>query len=106
MHMQDPAPSGEGGLSSAEQELIEAVLKGRRAEMRGQTVRGAVLRALATESRSDWVVPFAGISVHNATIEGGLDFEGCSVDKPLVFLRCRFVPTGTDETALHLRDAA
>ena len=47
-----------------------------------------------------------GIGIHNATIEGRLDFEGCAVDKPLVFLRCRFVPAGTDDTALHLRDAS
>lgn len=103
--MQDLAPFADGDLSSAEQELVAAVLRGRRAEMRGQSVRASVLRAIATESRSEWVVPFAGVSVHDATIEGCLDLEGCSVDKPLVFLRCRFTPTPGERSALSLRDA-
>jgi hypothetical protein len=99
------APLAEGDLSSAEQELVQAVLKGRRAEMRGQSLRASVLRALATESRSEWVVPFGGVAVHDATIEGSLDLEGCSVDKPLVFLRCRFVPAAGERSAISLRDA-
>ncbi|MGE0023740.1 MAG: hypothetical protein AB7S70_08940 [Hyphomicrobium sp.] len=103
--MQDLAPQANGDLSSAEQDLVQAILKGRRAEMRGQTVRAAVLKVLATESRAEWVVPFAGISVHDATIEGALDLEGCSVDKPLVFLRCRFAPHAGERSALSLRDA-
>lgn len=103
--MQDLAPFADADLSSAEQELVQAVLKGRRAEMRGQSVRASVLRALATESRSEWVVPFAGIALHDATVEGALDLEGCAVDKPLVFLRCRFVPAAGERSALSLRDA-
>lgn len=103
--MQDLAPLAEGDLSGAERDLVQAVLKGRRAEMRGQTVRASVLRALATESRSDWVLPFAGISVHDASIEGVLDLEGSSVDKPLVFLRCRFSPAPGERSAVNLRDA-
>jgi hypothetical protein len=103
--MQDLAPFAEGDLSSAEQEFVQAVLRGKRAEMRGQSLRASVLRALATESRSEWVVPFAGISVHDATIEGVLDLEGCNVDKPLVFLRCRFAPVAGERSALSLRDA-
>lgn len=99
------APLGEGELSSVEQEFVQAVLKGRRAEMRGQSLRASVLRALATESRSEWVVPFGGVAVHDATIEGSLDLEGCSVDKPLVFLRCRFVPAAGERSAISLRDA-
>jgi hypothetical protein len=99
------APLVEGDLSSAEKELVQAVLRGRRAEMRGQSLRASVLRALATESRTDWVVPFGGVTVHDATIEGSLDLEGCSVDKPLVFLRCRFVPAAGERSAISLRDA-
>lgn len=103
--MQDLAPFAEGDLSSAEKEFVQAVLKGRRAEMRGQSLRASVIRVLATESRSEWVVPFAGIAVHDATIEGALDLEGCTVDKPLVFLRCRFMPLAGERSALSLRDA-
>lgn len=103
--MQDVAAVAEGELSRAEQDFVEAVLAGRRAEMRGQSLRASVLRALATESRPHWVVPYAGISVHDATIEGSLDLEGCSIDKPLVFLRCRFAPAAGERSALSLRDA-
>lgn len=103
--MQDLAPVAEMDLSQAEQQLVQAILKGRRAEMGGQTVRASVLRALATESRSDWVVPFAGLTLHDATIEGSLDLEGSTVDKPIVFLRCRFNPAAGERSALSLRDA-
>lgn len=103
--MQDLAPTAESDLSSAEQELVQAVLRGRRAELKGQSVRAIVLRALATESRSEWTLPFAGISLHDATIEGVLDLEGCAVDKPLVFLRCRFSPAPGERSALNIRDA-
>lgn len=103
--MQDLAPFADADLSSAEQELVQAVLKGRRAEMRGQSVRASLLRMLATESRAEWVLPFAGIALHDAVIEGSLDLEGCAVDKPLVFLRCRFAPATGERSALSFRDA-
>jgi len=102
--MQDLAPFAEGELSVAEQALVGAICRGQRAEMKGQGVRASVLRALATESRPDWVVPFAGIAVHDATIEGLLDLEGCSIDKPIVFLRCRFVSEPGARSAITLRD--
>jgi hypothetical protein len=103
--MQDLSPLGAADLSSAESALVEAILAGRRAEMQGQTLRASVLRKLATGSRPDWVVPFAGIAVHDAVIEGMLDLEGCVVDKPLVFLRCRFEPAQGERSAINLRDA-
>ena len=93
-------------LTPAEQDFLHAVLSGRRAELAGQTIRASVVRDLAIGANPDQRVPPVGIGIHNATIEGQLDFEGCAVDKPLVFLRCRFVPAGTEDTALHLRDAS
>src|SRR5262245_40949925 len=103
--MQDEAAFAAGDLSSAEQELIEAISAGRRAEMRGQTIRASVLRELATESRPHWVLPFAGIAIHDAAIEGALSLEGCVIDKPIVFLRCRFTPEPGARSALNFRDA-
>jgi hypothetical protein len=66
--MQDLVSFAENELSTAEQDFVRAVLKGQRAELKGQRVRASVLRALVTESRPDWVVPFAGISVNDAEI--------------------------------------
>ena len=92
-------------LTPAEETLVGAVVAGRRADLSGQAVRASVLRDLATEARADWPLPPVGLSVHNATIEGTLDLEGCTVSKPLVFLRCRFKPNAGAETAVGLRDA-
>lgn len=103
--MQDLVSFAENELSTAEQDFVRAVLKGQRAELKGQRVRASVLRALVTESRPDWVVPFAGISVNDAEIEGVLDLEGCVIDKPVVFLRCKFTPAAGERSALTLRDA-
>ena len=74
-------------LTPAEQELLDAILAGRRAEVGGQTIRAEVLRDLSVGSRPEWQVPPVGISLNNAIIEGRLDLEGCAVDKPLIFLR-------------------
>lgn len=103
--MQDLNSFAENELSTAEKDFVQAVLKGQRAELNGQRVRASVLRALVTESHPDWVVPFAGISVHDAEIEGVVDLEGCVIDKPVVFLRCKFTPAAGERSALTLRDA-
>ena len=92
-------------LTPAEQELLDAILAGRRAEVGGQTIRAEVLRDLSVGSRPEWQVPPVGISLNNAIIDGRLDLEGCAVDKPLIFLHCRFRPAQSDDTAIHLRDA-
>jgi len=103
--MNDDGVAGGQDLTPAEQDLLGAVLSGRRAELHGQAVRAALLRDLATDARPDWRVPPVGISLNNAIIEGCLDLEGCTIDKPLVFLHCQFKPQVGKDTALHLRDA-
>jgi hypothetical protein len=103
--MMDRASSDEPELTLPEQDFLGAVLSGRRAELNGQIIRATLLRDLLIGARPDWRVPPVGIDINNATIEGRLDLEGCSVDKPLILLHCRFKPHHADETALHLRDA-
>ncbi len=103
--MNDDGVAAREELTPAEQELLGAILAGRRAELGGQTIRAAVLRDLSVGSRPEWHVPPVGISLNNAIIEGRLDLEGCAVDKPLIFLHCRFKPAQSDDTAIHLRDA-
>jgi hypothetical protein len=103
--MQDEAAFPGNDLTDAEHDLVRAICAGRRAEMKGQTVRASVLRELVIERRPQWVLPFAGISINDAVIEGALDLEGCSVDKPIIFLRCRFTPVPGERQALGLRDA-
>ena len=105
IEMQDEAAFAGSELSDAEQDLVRAICSGRRAEMQGQVVRASVIRELVIERRPQWVLPFAGISLNDATIEGALDLEGCNVDKPLVFLRCRFNPVAGERLAMGFRDA-
>ena len=103
--MNDDGTAEREELTPAEQELLGAILAGRRAEVGGQTIRAAVLRDLSIGARPEWRVPPVGISLNNAIIEGRLDLEGCAIDKPLIFLHCKFKPAQTDDTAIHLRDA-
>ena len=103
--MNDDGAAAREELTPAEQELLGAILAGRRAELGGQTIRAAVLRDLSVGSRPEWQVHPVGISLNNAIIEGRLDLEGCAVDKPLIFLHCKFKPAQSDDTAIHLRDA-
>jgi NDP-sugar pyrophosphorylase family protein len=103
--MADQLLSGTEQLEAGEQALIAAVTAGRRADLRGETIRASILRELVTESRADWPLAPVGVSVYNATIEGTLDLEGCAVTKPLVFLRCTFKPHLTADVAIGLRDA-
>src|SRR5258706_2619620 len=103
--MNDVALTGADDFSPSERELLAAILSGKRANLKGQTIRASVLRELAIESHADWPLPPIGISVIDATIEGELDLEGCAVGKPLVFLRCRFDGGGHAASALRLRDS-
>jgi hypothetical protein len=101
----DEHPNETEQLSPAEQTLMAAVAAGKRAELHGVSVRASFLRELATDARTDCQVPPLGISIHGATIEGELDLEGCTISKPLVFLRCRFKPHHGATAAIRLRDA-
>ena len=95
----------ESELTEAEETLLRSILSGNRAELGGAPVRASVLRALATGANPDWPLPPAGLSLYNAAIVGLLDLEGCTLEKPLVFLHCHFQPASTDRSALLLRDA-
>ena len=105
MPLNDDGTAEREELTAAEQDLIGAILAGRRAERGGQTIRAVVLRDLSIGARPEWRVPPVGISLNNAILDGRLDLEGCFVDKPLIFLHCKFKPGQTDDTAIHLRDA-
>lgn len=102
--MADQALLEPAELTAAEETLVGAILAGRRADLAGQAVRASILRDLASEARAEWSLPPIGVNVHNATIEGTLDLEGCTVGKPLVFLRCRFKPEAGADAAIRLRD--
>jgi hypothetical protein len=91
--------------TAAEQAMLAAVLAGRVADLKGETVRSSMLRALVTEERSDWTLTPLGTSLKNATIQGTLDLEGCHISKPLVFDTCKFRPIETRRGTLRLRDA-
>lgn len=95
--MADPTP--------AEDLMVQAIVAGRRADLQGETVRAATLRALVTEERAEWALPPMGVLIDNAVIQGSLDLEGCAVSKPLVFQRCKFRPIEIARGALRLRDA-
>jgi len=97
--MHDQLPPRES-LTPAEETLIAAILAGRRAELDGQWIRAFVLRDLAAGNRPDWRAPPVGVSLNRAVIDGELDFEGCTVENPLVFLHCRFEPRASETAVL------
>lgn len=92
-------------LTPIEREVVAAAAAGRRAEAKGDFVRAFVIRDLITERVSEWTVAPVGLDLHDATIEGELDLEGCTVTKPVAFLKCRFAPGTGSDTAIRLRDA-
>ena len=92
-------------LAPAEEQLLAAILAGRRADLQGETIRASFLRDLVTEVHPTWVLPPIGIMLDNAMIQGTLDLEGCTVARPLVFQHCKFRPIEPARGAIQLRDA-
>ena len=92
-------------LTPEEADMVSTILAGRRADLKGNTIRANTLRTLVVEARSDWSLPPIGVLLDNAVIEGTLDLEGCTITKPLVFHRCKFRPLETARGSLRLRDA-
>lgn len=102
--MQDGDRGDGTKLSETELDLVHAVASGRRANLHGHSVRAEVVRMLVTEENPEWRLPHNGINIHGATIEGLLDLESCTLDKPLVFLHCKFKPHHEERAAISLRD--
>lgn len=91
-------------LSEAERFLVQSTVRGEPADLRRHTVRAGVIRDLLLEARTGWTLPAAGLRVHKAIIEGGLDLEGCSLGKPFLLWHSR-IQGGGDRGAILVRDA-
>jgi hypothetical protein len=92
-------------LTPAERLWLDAVLAGRTLDLNGETIRASMLRSLVSGEKADVSLPPVGVVLHNATIQGSLDLEGCHVTRPLVFQRCKFSPIEAAQAAVSLRDA-
>lgn len=103
MHEFPAGPMAE--LTPEEADMVSTILAGRRADLKGNTIRANTLRTLIIETRSDWSLPPVGLILDNAVIDGSLDLEGCTITKPLVFHRCKFLPVEPARGSLRLRDS-
>lgn len=91
-------------LSEAERFLVQSTIRGEPADLRRHTVRGSIVRDLLLEARPGWVLPAAGLRIHKAIIEGGLELEGCTLSKPFLLWHSR-VQGGGERGAVLVRDA-
>lgn len=98
------APLALDDLTEAERFLVLATARGEPADLRRHSVRGSVLRELLLEARPSWTVPAAGVRMHKAIIDGGIDLEGCALTKPFVMWHSR-VQGGGERGAILIRDA-
>ncbi len=92
-------------LSEAERFLVQSTVRGEPADLRRHTVRAAVIRDLLLEARPGWVLPAAGLRVHKAVIDGGLDLEGCTLNKPFLLWHSRIEGHSSERGAILVRDA-
>lgn len=102
--MTDRFPVSSDDVTAHEKRLLDAVTAGRGIDLRGETIRAGMLRALVAGTRPDWPLTSTGINLANAVIQGQLDLEGCLVGAPLVFQKCIFRPADTAGSAISLRD--
>lgn len=91
-------------LTEPERFLVMATSRGEAADLKRHKIRGSVLRDLVLGLRPGWVMPEAGLRLHKVIVEGGLDLEGCSIAKPLLFWHSR-IESGGDRGAVVIRDA-
>ncbi|MGD9785103.1 MAG: hypothetical protein AB7E80_16205 [Hyphomicrobiaceae bacterium] len=92
-------------MTEAERLLAVALARGEAAVLGGRSVRGSVLRAILVELRSvSELQQEAGVRIERAVVTGGLDLEGCAIDRPLT-LRSVRIGARDDGPALNLRDA-
>ncbi len=91
-------------MTAAERQLVLAAVRGAVADLAGQSVRGAVLRDLLEAARPGWVVHAKGLRLQRARLTGGVDLEGCVLDKP-IFLSQVVIETDGERGALLLEDA-
>lgn len=99
-----PQPPALDDLSEAERFLVQSTVRGEPADLRRHAVRASIIRDLLLETRPGWVLPAAGLRVHKAIIEGGLDLEGCTITRPFLLWHSRVQGAG-DRGAILVRDA-
>ena len=97
--------SSSDDLNEAEKKLIEAARQGQRAQLAGARIRASIIRDLVLELRKDWVLQPMGVHIDDAVIEGELALEGCQLQKPLLFFKCRFGEADNLAPVLQLRDS-
>ena len=99
-----PPPPALDDLSEAERFLVQSTIRGEPADLRRHNVRGSIIRDLLLEARPGWVLPAAGLRIHKAIIDGGLELEGCTLSKPFLLWHSR-IQGGGDRGAILIRDA-
>lgn len=92
-------------LTAPERQLVLAAVRGAVADLDGQPIRGAVLRDLLEAARPGWVVHPKGLRLQRARLTGGVDLEGCVLDRAM-FLSRVVVETDDARGALLLEDAS
>lgn len=102
--MTSAQPPALDDLSEAERFLVQSTIRGEPADLRRHNVRASILRDLLLEARPGWVLPAAGLRVHKAIVDGGLDLEGCALSKPFLLWHSR-LQGGGDRGAILIRDA-
>ena len=93
----------DGALTEAEQELVRAAVAGQEADLKRQSVRASVLRELLLETRPGWALPPVGLRISRAVVQGCLDLDGCTLNKPLMLWHSRF-EGGGQKGAILIRD--
>ena len=96
--------SSELDLTAAERELCRAAGVGAIIDLKGQTVRGAVVRELLVRLQSDDTRAVDGLSLFGGTISDGLPLHDCKIGGPLSFSECKFT-SGAGKPAVTLCDA-
>lgn len=99
-----PQPAALDELSEAERFLVLSTVRGEPADLRRHNVRSSVIRDLLLEARTGWILPAAGLRIHKAIIDGGLDLEGCTISKPFLLWHSRIQGSG-ERGAILIRDA-
>lgn len=99
-----PQPPALDDLSEAERFLVQSTVRGEPADLRRHNVRGSIVRDLLLEARPGWVLPAAGLRIHKAIIDGGIELEGCTLTKPFLLWHSR-VQGGGERGAILVRDA-
>ncbi|MGF1650662.1 MAG: hypothetical protein ACFCUN_09430 [Hyphomicrobiaceae bacterium] len=96
--------SGYDGLSEPERGMVEAIVAGDAADLRGDTVRAGVVRDLLVGAGLATGGAQSAVRLTNGTILGALDLEGAQSERCLLLTNVRVLGQGA-QGALILRDA-